>query len=619
MLQESPIFKFGPELIGKLFPFHVAFDRRLCVVQFGNSLKKVCEGVSAGQHFAELFSISRPKLAPTFEALQRASTATFFLQSVSKRIRMRGQIVYEPESDLLVFVGAPWFTDLDELEATGLQLQDFTVADSIVDFLYMVRAKSLALADAQQFSETVIKQRDEIERTNQHLKQLSTSIAEANTALSAALERAEESTRLKSEFLANISHELRTPLNAIINIPDGILDYFSKQRMVRCSVCNSLFELEAEESFDAQTACPACEPGQNTLRQESHWSFTGAADRTVDLLQLVKRSGAHLLAVINDLLDISKLEVGKMTLYCETIYLAGLLKEVASTLQTLTTERNIKVSLLPIETSLNLYGDPIKCTQILSNLLHNAIKFSPDGGNIEVGAKADGPAVLIWVRDYGIGLASEHHSLIFESFRQVDSGNTRRYGGSGLGLAITKRLVELHGGSIWVESELGKGSTFYVRLPLRASESANLPKPETVSSAAMTSPALAALLQTGTVLVIDDDPTVLATAELLLQACGCKVVCTTNPSKTLELMETVKPDLLILDVIMPGLDGGTVLRRLAETPGHRCPVLVSSAHPDNEHLARSLRAHWVSKPWDRKTIVEFVASLLNRRDILAVI
>ncbi|MDY7226447.1 sensor histidine kinase [Hyalangium rubrum] len=295
-------------------------------------------------------------------------------------------------------------------------------------------------------------------------KRLSASLAGTNVELGEALRRAEDVARIKGELLANVSHELRTPLNAIINLPQGLLSSFVEQPAVRCHACAAGFELEAGESVGPDTACPSC-GAQSTLEATPLCRFDGDLAEVPRHLRTISRSGTHLMRLINDVLDFSHLESGKGRLRLEPLSVSQLWSELHETMGPLARVHDLELRFAPVDSELGLRADPIKLTQILVNLLGNAIKFSPPGGTVELTVAEEPGNLVFCVRDQGIGIAPEHHQLIFESFRQVDGSHTRKFGGSGLGLSITRKLVELHQGNLWLESALGQGSAFFVRLP----------------------------------------------------------------------------------------------------------------------------------------------------------
>jgi signal transduction histidine kinase len=184
-------------------------------------------------------------------------------------------------------------------------------------------------------------------------------------------------------------------------------------------------------------------------------------------LQSVVSCGRHLLQIVNDILDTSRLEAGRVELHLRPVALPTVLSDVQQAVAALAAERDVVLDLpgAADPTIPDLIADPLRLTQILINLLGNAIKFSHAGGRVCLRIDYQPEVVRFAVRDEGIGIAPEHHKHIFESFRQIEGGHTRRYGGSGLGLAIVRQLTELHHGRVWVQSSLGQGSTFFVQLP----------------------------------------------------------------------------------------------------------------------------------------------------------
>jgi signal transduction histidine kinase len=282
--------------------------------------------------------------------------------------------------------------------------------------------------------------------------------------LSTALEQAEAATRAKGEFLASVSHELRTPLNAIINIPEGLLEDFQQARAARCTQCRSTFALEPGEQLNEHLACPECQ-ARGCLEAHQAWVFQGDAENTARHLGYIHKSSKHLLEVVSSILDVSKLEAGRMELNVSDVDLAQLVSDTVLPLEQHARAQGVALELAPALANAQVRADRIKVAQIVLNLVGNAIKFSAGRGRIRIALEDAGDCVILRVSDQGIGIAERDRARIFESFTQVDSSNTRLFGGSGLGLAISKKLVELHGGTIWVDSELGSGSTFSVRLP----------------------------------------------------------------------------------------------------------------------------------------------------------
>jgi signal transduction histidine kinase len=295
-------------------------------------------------------------------------------------------------------------------------------------------------------------------------KDLTLSLRQTNVELADALLRAQEAVRLKSEFVANVSHELRTPLNSILNIPEGLVEQFADVRLAHCERCGRVFKLEEDERLKDDARCPGCE-GVGSLRPEEAVHFQGDGHSARQALRQVHQAGNNLLALIDEVLDFSKLEGGPPELKQTWTEAAAVFGDVWETLKPLAQRRNIEAGLLVPEGAPRIWVDVAKVVRALVNVVGNAIKFSPDGSEIQLGCEWTDHVYRLWVADKGVGIAPEHHQTIFESFRQVDGSNTRRYGGTGLGLAIARKLIELQGGRIWVKSELGAGSTFYLELP----------------------------------------------------------------------------------------------------------------------------------------------------------
>jgi signal transduction histidine kinase/CheY-like chemotaxis protein len=437
-----------------------------------------------------------------------------------------------------------------------------------------------------------------------YLKRRERALMKHNAELAEALAAAREASRLKGEFVATISHELCTPLNSIVNIPDGLMSLFHRQEVASCSKCASRFEIEPGDVITPETACPECQ-ATGTLTIEVAWQLGGDGAAVIKHLTTLKRAGAHLQGIIDDVLDFSKLEAGKMSIERKTVRVRDLFEDLTSTLAPLAQERGVTLEITGAPPDLELRADPVKCAQILINLASNAIKFSDKGGIVSVSAEREGDLACVFtVTDRGIGLAPEDHTVIFESFHQVDGSHTRRVGGAGLGLAITKQLVELHGGRIWLTSRLGEGSAFFVRLPLGLDP--------TLAMDDQGDPAPRRPRSKKVVLALDDEPVALETVKLALRPLGCEVVCLLDPGKLDAMVSAVMPDLLILDIMMPRVSGLRLLRELRTSDRtKRMPILVSSAYHENRDICLSLGAAWLGKPFRAADLREMVGELLR--------
>jgi len=286
-------------------------------------------------------------------------------------------------------------------------------------------------------------------------RQIQSQLADVKRALS----REEEASKLKSQFLANVSHELRTPLNAIINVPTTLRSEYEKRACWRCPRCRVDYESDAADG--TAEPCPTC---QSALVAAERMVMLGDSDEHYQALGRLETTSQHLLFVVNDLLDFSKLDAGKMQLNLAPADPGALLTAVADTLAGLATEKGLKIETVPPPSPAALDCDRFRLTQVLLNLVGNAIKFTPKGGHVVLSAGREaiggGSALVFAVADDGPGIPADQLELVFESFRQVDGSHTRAHGGTGLGLAIAREIVELHGGRIWCESVVGRGAVF---------------------------------------------------------------------------------------------------------------------------------------------------------------
>lgn len=467
---------------------------------------------------------------------------------------------------------------------------------SDLDVVFTPRLFTLALANLGIASAMVVV--GEFLQMGEENRRLSATLSTRNDELAEALVRSEESARVKSEFLANTSHELRTPLNAIINIPQGLLEQIHERRRVRCQGCRSLFELEPHEAFTAGAPCPEC--SKPLQLEASNFRVNLEPKETARLLGSVVASGKHLLAVVNDILDYSKIDAGRMALHAEPTDADELLDGLLTTMEPVAQRASVRLEVGRLPSKLPLECDRVKVMQVLINLTGNAIKFSDGKGTVRVTPSILGngePSLAIAVKDEGIGIAKEHQALIFEGFRQVEGGNTRRFGGTGLGLAISKKLVELHGGTIRLQSEPGKGSTFTVELPSK------LVKPEVAVEDS----------SERVIVVVDDEAAAVDATAAALKPLACAVVGVRDPREVLGKLRQKRPLLVILDVMMPRVSGVELLRQLrADAELSSLPVIVSSAYPDNRAAVEVLGATFLAKPWRPGELLRVVTEVLAR-------
>lgn len=303
---------------------------------------------------------------------------------------------------------------------------------------------------------------DNINTIRAALAQQVSALQDALASAEEATQRAERATRVKDEFMATMSHEFRTPLNAIINIPQGLARQFPSRRFVSCACCDAKFELDEGEVVSEHTPCPECQSESLTPRVVV--CYSGDPAQTADYLRKIERSGLHLLQVVNDILDFSKVEAGQLRLVLEQVSPASVVDEVIDEMEPLAQRAGVELRRASCASS-EVTVDPLRVRQVLINLIGNAIKFTEGRGTVAVRVEESFDGHLFSVRDEGIGIAEDQLESVFASFNQVYTGNTRRYGGTGLGLSIARSLVRMHGGDLWAESQLGKGSTFFFRIP----------------------------------------------------------------------------------------------------------------------------------------------------------
>ncbi len=357
-----------------------------------------------------------------------------------------------------------------------------------------------------------------------------------------------EVSRLKSEFLANMSHELRTPLNAILGFSELLRDDLA---------------------------------GKISDKQRH------------DCLNNIHNSGRHLLSLINDLLDLTKIEAGRMDLVYEEFGVDSALREVLNVVRSLAMKKDIEISSAIEPPTALLIADKNKFKQVLYNLLSNAIKFTPPNGIVEVKAAVSGETLLVTVKDSGIGIPKELQHKIFGAFYQVQSAINREYPGTGLGLALTKKLVELHQGTIDFDSKAEEGTTFTVALPLRPAPS-----------------------KRNRVLVVEDNPSNLDLARMVLEGNGFAVDTASNGTEGLEKARHLQPDLILMDMQLPGVDGLEVTRQLKADPATasiKVVALTANALKGSEEQALAAGCSgYIAKPIELKKFMLQVTNFLEK-------
>ncbi len=389
----------------------------------------------------------------------------------------------------------------------------------------------------------------EVQKANRRLEA-------ANQELLRAKEEAERGSRFKDQFLSTMSHELRTPLNAVLGFSD----------------------LLADESYGALN------------------------ERQRRYIEHIHTGGKHLLTLINDILDLSKIEAGRLELTNESLVVETIFGEVLSVMRPLADNKSQSLS-KHCKPGLMVRADPVRFKQVLMNLLGNAIKFTPKGGSIELGAHSVDGRVRVGVRDNGPGIPPDEQQRIFEAFYRLrESG--KKTEGTGLGLAITHRLVELHGGELALDSEVGKGSCFYFSLPFAAEIPEALLRPPMPVGTPVRLPR---------VLIIEDDRAAAQLIQTQLISAGYEAQVCQEPQNALELAVQFQPGAITLDIVMKPKNGWEVLSQLKHDPRTSHIPLIVVSMVDQPGMGTLLGAdEYLVKPVDKTTLL---AALQRRANI----
>lgn len=369
------------------------------------------------------------------------------------------------------------------------------------------------VTELKELNEEYQKQNIQIRKQHDTLLEMSNQLKTKAEELAFQKERAEDSTRLKSEFLASMSHELRTPMNSILGLTELILD-------------------------KAQLS-----------------------SKNRERLEVVLKSSKRLMNLINDILDLSKIEAGKMEIREDDVLLEDLIEEVTATAQPLAKEKGLTFNVKRYcNTRIIINADKGKINQVLINLIGNAIKFTHHG-NVELSISILAERTLQFsVSDTGIGISEEEKKIIFEEFRQLDGTTTRKYSGTGLGLAISRKIVDLLGGKISVASIVGEGSVFSVSFPIKFSQEKKKEKHTNVNTAALRKN------RNNPILIIDDDAEVRYTVSQYLNSRGYQTISAEDGEAGIKMAIEKQPFAITLDILLPNTDGWSVLKELKENP-----------------------------------------------------
>ncbi|MDM8559609.1 response regulator [Candidatus Parabeggiatoa sp. HSG14] len=423
------------------------------------------------------------------------------------------------------------FIEQDRLHKINLENR---VEERTAELLGANKSLKQEITERQKIERTLKQEITERQQIELALKQEIVERQQIEKALQEVSEASEAANLAKSQFMANMSHELRTPLNAIIGYSEMLKE-------------------EAEE----------LEPNE-----------------FVPDLQKIHSAGKHLLGLINDVLDLSKIEAGKMDLFIESVDLEILLDEVVNTVQPLVEKKTNVLKIKSPDVLGEMKTDLTKLRQMLLNLISNAAKFTEQGIinlTIDRKTKEDGEWITLCVADNGIGMSDEQQQKLFQPFTQADTSTTRRYGGTGLGLAITKQFSEMMGGTIKVESEFGKGSTFTLSLPVQAKVTPIVSPPTEPESS------LLEVEGDGIVLIIDDDAIIRQSLKEKLSKLGYAVAVATNKDEGINLAYKLRPDAIIVSTQMSNMAGWEILSTLKnDSLMTNIPMIIISMEKDKE-------------------------------------
>ncbi len=437
-------------------------------------------------------------------------------------------------------------------------LNDYSETDMAI-FNQIQAGMSTALSNILAGEETKMLA-EELSGKNQELEAQTVELQNQNMEIEAQRKQVEEANRLKSEFLSNMSHELRTPLNSVMAL---------SQVLIR----------QAEDKL---------------------------SEEETNYLKVIARNGKNLLALINDILDLAKIESGKMDFSAKLFSLSSAVEVIMERLEPVAEDKGIELNLQIADDLPKLESDEKRVHQILQNLIGNAVKFTT-AGSVTVSARSDVENVHIEISDTGIGISGKNLPFIFEEFRQVDGTTARQYEGTGLGLSIAYKAVKALGGDLSVESILGKGSKFSLTLPVKWQRT--ISRPESL----VPKPTAEKLPSQKTVLVVDDEPEVVTLIADYLSQAGYFTITATSGAHALELAEKHRPFAITLDVIMPEMDGFEVLQRLKENPITRnIPTIIISITDDKETGFAMGAVGYIAKPVNKDTLITEIKKIGGR-------
>ena len=633
----------APSLLDRVWPFHIVLDPDLAIMQVGSSLRRVCPGVVPGRDLGGLVEVVSPAGALTWQALKSRPQSLFVLKMRENDLILRGQMLHDEETGVLHFVGSPWITELAALAPMNLTLEDFSVSDNIVDYLLLLQTQATGLAQARTLAESLEQSSRELKS---HARQLERITWELNSVLNSAgegiygtdakgciafvneaaarllnLPRADMLGRKADEVIhseaspAPGSPEVVTaesePARPVIGrhrrgdgswfdsevISAPILEdgdvvgavVVFRDITERRAVDRMKDEFISMVSHELRTPLTSIRGALGLLSAGDTGELAPPAARMVEVATM---STDRLIRLINDILEVERMAAGKLVINYRNASAQSLVQATVEEMTGLAQSSGVHIRIGEIAG--NVWADPDLIVQTLSNLLGNAIKFSEPGDTVELGATLDMGDVRFDVRDTGPGVPPDQLESIFEPFNQVDGSDTRAKGGSGLGLAICRGLVERQDGRIWATSQFGEGTT--ISFTLAAVE----PQP---------------VAPVRRLMVVDDEPMTLEVTKLSLELAGWSVITASNGQEAIDLATSELPDAILMDVMMPVMDGPSACLRLAEiSETSEIPIVLFTAKAqlsEQRHWATLPVAGVLVKPFDPQLLAPAVSDMLG--------